>query len=50
MLGQGIGYHDSLLIEDGPHEPALFRANGGDAYQYDGDERFRIWLQTAGGL
>jgi hypothetical protein len=48
MLGRGIGYHNSLLIEDGPQEPALFRANGGDAYQYEDDDRFRAWLKTAG--
>ena len=28
LLGDNLGYADSLLIEDGPKEPALFRARG----------------------
>lgn len=48
MLGEGIGYTNSLLIEDGPVDPALFRARGGVAYQYETDERFRAWLAELG--
>lgn len=47
-FGDGIGYHNSLLIEDGPHEPALFRAHGGAAYQYHTDAAFREWLASIG--
>jgi FMN phosphatase YigB (HAD superfamily) len=45
-LGGGIGYSDSLLIEDGEEEPALFRACGGTAYQYQGDELLLEWLKA----
>lgn len=48
MLGEGIGYADSLLVEDGPQEPALFRARGGIAYQYTDDASFRDWLLRNG--
>ncbi len=48
LLGEGIGYHNSLLIEDGAKEPALFRSHGGLAYQYQGDLLFRQWLQQIG--
>jgi FMN phosphatase YigB (HAD superfamily) len=43
-LGGGIGYANSLLIEDGETEPAMFRALGGYAYQYVNDEKFLDWL------
>jgi hypothetical protein len=39
-LGDGIGYHNSLLIEDGAKEPALFRERGGLAYQYHDDHQY----------
>jgi len=45
-LGGGIGYADSLLIEDGEEEPALFTACGGTACQYQGDELLLEWLET----
>ena len=45
LLGDNLGYADSLLVEDGPKEPALFRARGGYAYQYTDDRRFRRWLR-----
>ncbi len=45
-LGGGTGYANSLLIEDGESEPAKFRASGGTAYQYQGDELFLDWLKT----
>lgn len=48
QLGDGIGYANSLLIEDGPTEPAMFRARGGIAYQYTDDERFQHWLAQQG--
>ena len=43
-LGGGIGYANSLLIEDGETEPAMFRALGGYAHQYLNDEQFLVWL------
>ena len=43
-LGGGIGYANSLLIEDGETEPAKFRALGGAAHQYSSDESFLDWL------
>jgi hypothetical protein len=46
LLGDGLGYSNSLLIEDGPAEPARFRARGGHAYQYTDDTHFGAWLQT----
>jgi FMN phosphatase YigB (HAD superfamily) len=45
-LGQGISYKNSLLIEDGEKEPAQFRALGGQAYQYAGEEGFQMWLRA----
>jgi hypothetical protein len=44
LLGDNHGYPTSLLIEDGPKEPALFRARGGAAYQYTDDPAFCDWL------
>ena len=45
ILGHGIGYRQSLLIEDGANNVRKFRANGGYAYQYENDERFLRWLE-----
>ncbi len=45
-LGGGIGYADSLLIEDGESEPAMFRALGGHAHQYTNDKAFLEWLDS----
>ena len=45
-LGSGIGYANSLLIEDGENEPALFRALGGYAHQYSNDTAFLDWLDS----
>ena len=45
-LGGGIGFANSLLIEDGEDEPALFRALGGYAHQYSNDEAFLKWLDS----
>jgi hypothetical protein len=45
-LGGGIGYANSLLIEDGETQPALFRAQGGYAYQYKNDVMFLDWLDS----
>jgi hypothetical protein len=46
QLGDGIGYANSLLIEDGETEPAKFRALGGLAHQYQNDELFLDWLEA----
>jgi hypothetical protein len=48
LLGGGISYATSLLIEDGLKEPALFRERGGVAYQYENDDLFRQWLEQLG--
>ena len=45
-LGGGIGYANSLLIEDGESEPVLFRELGGYAYQYSNDTAFLEWLDS----
>lgn len=44
-LGEGIGYSDSLLIEDGTKHPTLFRRLGGHAYQYTTDIDLEHWLR-----
>ena len=46
LLGGGIGYRQSLLIEDGPGNVEKFRAHGGFAYQYQNDEAFKAWLES----
>lgn len=48
LLGNGIGYSQSLLIEDGEKNVAKFRRNGGYAYQYKNDECFLTWLKSTG--
>ena len=48
-LGPGIGYANSLLIEDSPNAVEQFRAAGGYAYRYRGDESFLDWLKRTGG-
>jgi hypothetical protein len=45
FLGNGIGYNQSLLIEDGEKNVRKFRENGGYAYQYKNDEQFLKWLE-----
>jgi FMN phosphatase YigB (HAD superfamily) len=45
-LGGGIGYANSLLIEDGENEPTKFRALGGYACQYSNDAAFLEWLDA----
>jgi FMN phosphatase YigB (HAD superfamily) len=45
-LGGGIRYANSLLIEDGETEPAMFRALGGLAHQYTDDKAFIAWLDS----
>jgi FMN phosphatase YigB (HAD superfamily) len=45
-LGGGIGYANSLLIEDGESEPAKFRALGGQTHQYTNDQAFLEWLDS----
>jgi hypothetical protein len=48
LLGDGIHYENSLLVEDGEKEPALFRKHGGYAYQYRTDEEFAQWIRAVG--
>lgn len=43
-LGDDIGYHNTLLIEDNATQIALFRDLGGVAYQYQGDAALHAWL------
>lgn len=45
-LGNGIGYANSLLIEDGETEPEKFRRLGGVAYQYKGEKAFSKWAAS----
>jgi hypothetical protein len=46
FFGKGIGYHNSLLVEDGVNNVRKFRENGGYAYQYENDELFLRWLES----
>jgi FMN phosphatase YigB (HAD superfamily) len=48
LVGNGIGYRQSLLIEDGEKNVAKFREKGGYAYQYSNDEQFLRWLKSNG--
>ncbi len=45
-LGEGIGFANSLLIEDGESEPERFRKLGGYAYQYSGEKDFSKWVHS----
>ena len=45
-LDNGIDYGNSLLVEDGETEPALFRQLGGYAYQYTNDKAFSKWVKS----
>jgi phosphoserine phosphatase len=45
-LGGGIGYANSLLIEDGETEPVQFRSLGGYAHQYSNDAALLEWLEA----
>ena len=40
-MGSELGYHNTLLIEDGEKEPQAFRDCGGEAIQYAGDDQMR---------
>ena len=46
LLGGDFGYGNSLLIEDTIEQVQIFRANGGQAHQYVGDEDFCKWLTS----
>lgn len=46
ILGPGMGYRRSLLIEDGANNVRKFRANGGYACQYENDGQFLRWLES----
>ncbi len=43
-LDEGIGYSNSLLIEDGETEPGKFRKLGGSAYRFTTDKVFSKWV------
>ncbi len=45
-LDNGIGYADSLLIEDEESEPAKFRQLGGYAHQYVNEKSFTKWVKS----
>ncbi len=45
-LDSGIGYGNSLLIEDGETEPAKFRQQGGYAFQYKDEKSFSKWVKS----
>lgn len=42
--GNQIGYHNSLLIEDGKMNVDKFKSKGGMTYQYSSDDAFKKWL------
>lgn len=44
LLGNEVGYGQSLLIEDSEKNVTKFRESAGYAYQYEGDARFLEWL------
>jgi FMN phosphatase YigB (HAD superfamily) len=46
QLDNGIGYGNSLLIEDGVAEPAKFRLLGGYAHQYVNEKSFSKWVKS----
>ena len=48
FLGGGIGYHQSLLIEDGQKNVERFRESGGYACRYENDEQLTRWLNLKG--
>lgn len=45
-LGDGIGYADSFLIEDGEQSPRQFIEAGGWAYRYHDDVAFANWIES----
>jgi len=45
----GCDFANSLLIDDNAKYVEYFRAHGGMAYQYTGDEDFARWLKGGGG-
>lgn len=48
-LGEGIGYANSFLIEDGEDSPLAFAEAGGKAYQYSDGDAFTIWVNERHG-
>jgi len=44
LIGRGISYSDSLLIEDNKENTTAFREQGGRSYQYVGEREFTEWL------
>jgi FMN phosphatase YigB (HAD superfamily) len=48
QLGKGIGYANSVLIEDSRPAAERFRQLGGLAYRYTGDDAFLGWLTRVG--
>ena len=47
-LGDGMTFSNSLLIDDGAENVALFKELGGYAYQYQDDKSFSKWLSSTG--
>ena len=47
-VGGDVGYAQSFLIEDAPHQVALFRQLGGMAHHYESDEGLLQWLGQVG--
>jgi len=46
QLDSGIGYTNSLLVEDGETEPEKFRQLGGYAHQYISEKSFSKWVKS----
>lgn len=40
-------YKETCLVDDSPLICSLFKAKGGDSYQYSGLEEFQAWVKTA---
>jgi phosphoserine phosphatase len=47
-FGPEYSFASSLLIDDNPRMVSLFRSLGGQAFQYEGDESFQMWLADTG--
>ena len=47
-FGAQHSFATSLLIDNCPRMISLFRSLGGQAFQYEGDESFQIWLADTG--
>lgn len=47
-FGPEYSFATSVLIDDSPRMISHFRSLGGQAFQYEGDESFQMWLADTG--